>query len=99
MNQFGDRLKKLRLDKNLTLDQVAKDTETSAPYLSNLENGKNDNPSAATIIKIVGYFETSADYLMLGKEEVIKRSVYGRLEDFEKKFIAEYVEFCLKRKV
>jgi len=48
---IGERLKKARLDKKLTQEQLAEKIKIETPSLSNIENGKN-YPNSDTIEKI-----------------------------------------------
>lgn len=42
---FGSYLRKLRKSRGMTLVELAKKTDLSQPYLSQIENGKRDIPS------------------------------------------------------
>jgi len=42
---LGNKIKELRLEKQLTLKDLSKLTELSEKYLQNIENGKIDYPS------------------------------------------------------
>ncbi len=42
---LGKKIKKLRLEKQLTLKDLSKRTELSENYLRNIENGEIDYPS------------------------------------------------------
>jgi len=74
---LGDRLKEIRKQKKLTLDEIASMTGVSKGTLSQIENGKVQ-PSTDNLIKICERLECSSDYLLLGiikenhKEEVQK---------------------------
>ena len=63
------RLKELRLEKNLTQEQLAKALDTSQRNIGRWENGENE-PAASMASKIAMYFECSVDYLL------------GRTDDF-----------------
>lgn len=49
---IGQEIKKTRKKKQLTLNELAKKSGVSQPYLSQLETGKNNNPTSDTLIKI-----------------------------------------------
>ena len=55
---IGKRLKQLRLSKNLTLCQLAKQTDISASFISHVENNKT-SPSIASLRKILGGLGTT----------------------------------------
>lgn len=67
MNKFAERLRELRIDKNLTQEQLAKDLGFSRPVITNWEL-KNREPELDVIIKIAKYFCVTTDYL-LGMED------------------------------
>lgn len=67
MNYFTERLKELRIEKGLSLVQLAKETGISKSAISFWENGDRI-PTALQIITLAKYFEVSADYL-LGLED------------------------------
>jgi len=58
LSEIGNTIKKLRKDKNLTQDELAKMVNISRPTLSKLENGELGKVSIATfisILRILGY--------------------------------------------
>lgn len=55
MTPFGNHLRKLRANKNVTQKQMAAAIGVSAAYLSALEHGKRGTPSYALVQRIVGY--------------------------------------------
>lgn len=65
---FGNILKKLRQDNNITQDELAKKIYTSRSNIANYENGKN-MPSIDILEKIAKLFGVSTDYL-LGKSDI-----------------------------
>lgn len=71
MATLGEKLRKLRQDKKLSLDKVAEATESSKSYLWELETGRK-NPSAEKVSEIAKYYGVSIDYLM---DETDERSV------------------------
>ena len=65
---FGNILKKLRQDNNMTQDELAKKIDTSRSNIANYENGKN-MPSVDILEKIAKLFDCTTDYL-LGKSDI-----------------------------
>lgn len=65
---FGSRLKKLRMTKALTQQDLAVCLNISKSNISKYENGTIE-PSFEILIKISDYFEVSIDYL-LGKTDI-----------------------------
>jgi len=66
---FGKRLKYLRLNANLTLEQLAKVADIPKSTLSELENDKY-NPSASTLVRLSEHFGISSNYLLTGEGEM-----------------------------
>ena len=60
---FGNILKKLRQENNLTQDELAKKINTSRSNIANYENDKN-MPSVDILEKLSHTFNCSTDYLM-----------------------------------
>ena len=56
MSNFGDLVKKLRKDKGLTLEAVAKKIGSHKGYVSGIENGKVNPPSVKIIRKFAKLF-------------------------------------------
>ena len=67
MAKFSERLKELRLEKNLTQTAVAKATELSQNAIAQWESEKRV-PNANAVITLARFFGVSADYL-LGEED------------------------------
>ncbi|MCD8028232.1 MAG: helix-turn-helix domain-containing protein [Erysipelotrichaceae bacterium] len=63
---FGKRIRKLRKDNNLTLEEMSKIAGLSSSAVSNWEQN-NAVPNVDTLLKISRYFGKSVDY-MLGNE-------------------------------
>ncbi|WP_052356624.1 helix-turn-helix domain-containing protein [[Clostridium] dakarense] len=62
MEIFSNRLKSLRKEKGLTLEEMAKDLGTTKVTLSRYENGVRE-PKVETLITLANYFNVSTDYL------------------------------------
>ena len=67
MNKFCERLKELRIEKNLTQCDLAKQTGLSQAIIANWEAGKK-SPTLDNLIIIARFFNCSIDYLA-GLEE------------------------------
>ena len=61
--KFGERLKKLREAKNLSLNMLAYENDLNKSTLSRIENGLVD-PKLSTLNKIAESLEISLDELM-----------------------------------
>ena len=60
---FKERLKELRLSKNLSQMQLAKETNISQSAIAKWELGKTE-PTASAIIILAQYFNETSDYLL-----------------------------------
>ena len=56
MTPFGQRIRKLRRDRGLSLKTMAYDIGVSAAYLSALEHGKRGTPTWSLVQRIITYF-------------------------------------------
>jgi transcriptional regulator with XRE-family HTH domain len=66
---FGEKIRALRKEKGLTLDQLAERTESSKSYIWELENKNPPRPSAEKIAKIAAELGVTSDYLMDEKDQ------------------------------
>ena len=65
--KFGERLKELRLDRNLKQKDIAKEMHVSTPTVTRWERGVQE-PDFLTLALLASYFKVTTDYL-LGIEE------------------------------
>ncbi|AMW34442.1 helix-turn-helix transcriptional regulator [Haematospirillum jordaniae] len=56
MTPFGARIRDLRHQRGITLQQMAADLNVSAAYLSALEHGKRGKPGPGLVLELCGYF-------------------------------------------
>ncbi|CAN5491097.1 helix-turn-helix transcriptional regulator [soil metagenome] len=56
MTPFGERMRRLRADRGITLKKMAADLGVSAAYLSALEHGKRGRPGWHLVQRILEYF-------------------------------------------
>ena len=68
MTPFGQRMRKLRSDRKVTLKQMADAIGVSSAYLSALEHGKRGRPGWHLIQRIIAYFNIIWDEA----EEVVR---------------------------
>jgi len=61
---LGDKLRKLRKEKNFTLDKLAELTESSKSYIWELENKTPPRPSAEKLSKIADKLGVTIEYLL-----------------------------------
>lgn len=56
MTPFGQKIRELRLERHVTLKDMAKALSISEPYLSALEHGQRGKPTKILVHQICGYF-------------------------------------------
>ncbi len=61
MTPFGERLRSLRLERDITQREMAKALGISSAYLSALEHGYRGRPSWAMLQSVIGYFNVIWD--------------------------------------
>ncbi len=69
MSIFNERLKELRVEKNVTQQELGKLVNMSKMAISHWEKGHSE-PSISQLIILSNYFGVSVDYL-IGKNEII----------------------------
>jgi len=67
-NIFGSRIKELRTQGGLTLQQLSERTGIHFSTLGHWETGIRDNASMKSLIVLAKYFDVSVDYLVGLKE-------------------------------
>jgi transcriptional regulator with XRE-family HTH domain len=63
----GERIRKLRLARKLTQEQLAKVLGIKQGSVTQLETGKSKSPKSSTLTKAARYFEVDPEWLMTGK--------------------------------
>lgn len=61
---LGEKLKKHRLEKGYSLDDLARESGTSKSYLWELENRDTRKPSAEKVVKIAEVLGVTTEYLL-----------------------------------
>ena len=64
--EFGQRVKALRKENGLTLQQMADELNVSYEHYKKIENG-NHGCSIALLLDISTFFDVSTDYLLTGR--------------------------------
>ena len=72
--KFGKRIKELRTEKGLTLDQLAQETGSSKSYIWELENKNPPRPSAEKLSAIAAALEVTVDYLIGSDEQTLEEA-------------------------
>lgn len=63
-NTLGEKIRRLRKEKQQTLDKLAELTGSSKSYIWELENKNPPRPSAEKLAKIAQQLDTTLDYLL-----------------------------------
>lgn len=85
--KFGEKLRKLRTFKNMTLEELATVIGSSKAYVWQLENKTNAKPSAELLLKIANYFSESPEYFLDDAQIEPSDRRVGQIEDaFFRKF-------------
>lgn len=95
MVDFGEKVKKLRHEKDLTQQQLAKLLGVAVSAISSYESG-NRYPSYEVLISLARIFHVSTDYL-LGLEKLKAVDVSG-LDDNEIKVILQMIDVLREKK-
>ncbi|MEW9108139.1 helix-turn-helix domain-containing protein [Cytobacillus gottheilii] len=70
---IGDRVKQLRMEKKLSLSELAEQAGVAKSYLSSLERNLQTNPSIQFLEKVAGVLDVPVDHLIheqINKEEL-----------------------------
>jgi transcriptional regulator with XRE-family HTH domain len=104
---LGEELRRLRLEKGVTLREVEKATEISNAYLSQLENGKAEQPSPRVLHKLAEFYGVSYHGLMesagyLRPSPVVQQGKVGSvqaalmssdLSEDEERTVSQFIHF------
>lgn len=82
--KFGEKLRKVRTDRKMTLEELADAIGSSKAYVWQLENKKNAKPSAELLLKISNFLGESPDFFL--DDEVSERSERQLEDAFFRKF-------------
>jgi transcriptional regulator with XRE-family HTH domain len=74
-DKFGSRIKELRVEKGLTLDQLAQATGSAKSYIWELENKDPPRPSAEKLSAIAKALDVTVDYLFGRDEQTLGEAV------------------------
>jgi transcriptional regulator with XRE-family HTH domain len=67
VTEFGARFKQLRLELNLSQEDIALKLGIDVSSVNRYEKNKRE-PEYATLLKIAAFFDVSADYLLGGTD-------------------------------
>ena len=103
MANFGEKLRKLRQGKKLSLDEMAEATKSSKSFFFFFEKGTK-NPSAEKLAELAKFFGVTLDYLMDKEDdrpldtatEIFNRVNNLSLEDQEK--VNQFIKLMFSEK-
>ena len=83
MSDFGERLKRLRKDKDITQGQLAEVIGVVPSAIGKYERLETSYPSIDALIKLADYFNVSIDYLLRGVNTVpaVENNISGQLSN------------------
>lgn len=87
---FGERLKKIRASKNVSVSDLAKELNKAESTVRMWETGKN-KPDIDTLVNIANYFDCTTDYL-LGISNFPNKKERLKFKSFSNKFDELYEE-------
>lgn len=98
MATFNERLRQLRKEKHLTLDELAVDLKTTKTTLSRYENDLRD-PKSEIVNQFADYFGVTTDY-MLGKSDVRNLNIDSEIQKLKENVVRlqEYLPLIKKIK-
>lgn len=67
--KFGEKLRRLRTSKNMTLEELAGVVGSSKAYVWQLENKKNAKPSAELLLKFANHFGEAPEFFLDDTQE------------------------------
>ena len=105
MPSLAEKLKRLRKEKELSLDQLAVLSGASKSYLWELENRDERKPSAEKLIDIARVLDVTTDYLIDDKatfdDAKIKEAFFrkfNRLDDDTKGKVMDMIDTWAKKR-
>lgn len=81
MDGFGERLRRLRKDRDITQGQLADVIGVVSSAVGKYERLPGSYPSVEALIRIADYFDVSIDYLLRGVQTVpaVENNISGQL--------------------
>lgn len=75
-NIVGERIKELRMKRNMTREKLAELADLSVSFIYEIETGKKSF-SAYTLVNLAKAFDVDADYILYGNKNHSKYTVSG----------------------
>lgn len=88
MASLGEKIRLLRKQKAMTLEQLAEKTDSSKGYIWELENRDTKNPSAEKLRKIADVLGVTPEFLLNDKkttpsDAVVKEAFFRKFENLD----------------
>ena len=90
---INNRIKSRRNELKMTAKQLAEKTGLTPAYISQLENGKRENPSTEVMDKIANALYVSIDYLLNKSEDKEREKAEQKIEELSEEnkiFFSKY---------
>ena len=105
---IGDRVKKLRLEKRMSLSELAEQAGVAKSYLSSLERNLQSNPSIQCLEKIASVFNLPVDHLIKEQQnkddldtewlKIVKEAMDSGVSKAEFREFLEYNKWRIEQK-
>lgn len=83
---FRDNLKRLRVEKGLSQQELADLSGMSKNHISRMENGGQDNPNIRTVVAIASALDVTVDDLIFGEAAKVNASqIVNKIEQLSDK--------------
>ena len=101
---FGERLKELREERNMTQQELGKLLGVSGRQVGNYEANKQFLRDEESFLKIIRYFDISADYLFGLSDDRNYNEAFESLKDYKsltqeaKSDLNDYIKYLLSKR-
>ena len=85
LNSLGEKIRRLRKEKGLTIEQLAEQADSGKGYIWELENHGNRKPSAEKLVKIAVILNVDIEFLLDNSkhtpdDNVLKNAFFKKFE-------------------
>jgi XRE family transcriptional regulator, master regulator for biofilm formation len=70
----GERIKRLRIEKNYSITELSEKANVSKSYLSYIERGIQENPSLQVLARLAKTLDTNLEFLM-GQDNIVDHEI------------------------
>jgi len=89
MTMLAEKLRELRVEKQVSLQAVADAVGVSKPHIWELEKGKVKNPSVDVVTKLATFYSVTLDYLAGTKEKEYVETPTTLFRDIDESSLSE----------